>query len=145
VRNDAGVREGDAISMYYDPMISKLCAWGPTRADAVEGMARALEGFRIEGLGHNLPFLSAVMDQERFRSGAFDQLHRRRVPRRLQGPEPSPFQTDLLTAVACWMQRCSAAGPARRTRRLDRLRRRGARAVRLRGEAPLSVELVDDE
>ncbi|MFW8695197.1 acetyl/propionyl-CoA carboxylase subunit alpha, partial [Mesorhizobium japonicum] len=41
VRNDSGVREGDEISMFYDPMIAKLCAWGETRADAVEGMARA--------------------------------------------------------------------------------------------------------
>ena len=70
VRNDGGVREGDEISMYYDPMISKLCTWGKTRAEAVAGMGRALEDFHIEGLGHNVPFLAAVMDQERFKSGA---------------------------------------------------------------------------
>src|SRR5260221_9847473 len=69
VRNDTGVREGDEISMFYDPMIAKLCAWAPKRADAIEGMGRALEDFHIEGLGHNVPFLAAVMDQERFRSG----------------------------------------------------------------------------
>src|ERR1700749_4915913 len=49
VRNDAGVREGDEISMYYDPMISKLCTWAKTRAEAVAGMGRALEDFHIEG------------------------------------------------------------------------------------------------
>jgi propionyl-CoA carboxylase alpha chain len=49
VRNDAGVREGDEISMYYDPMISKLCAWAPTRLAAIDGMGRALEDFHIEG------------------------------------------------------------------------------------------------
>jgi propionyl-CoA carboxylase alpha chain len=55
--------------MYYDPMISKLCTWAPTRLAAVDGMGRALEDFHIEGLGQNIPFLNAVMDQERFRSG----------------------------------------------------------------------------
>jgi propionyl-CoA carboxylase alpha chain len=55
--------------MYYDPMISKLCTWAPTRLAAVDGMGRALEDFHIEGLGQNIPFLAAVMDQERFRSG----------------------------------------------------------------------------
>src|ERR1700722_8488983 len=66
VRNDAGVREGDEISMFYDPMISKLCSWAPTRLDAIAGMGRALEDFHIEGLATNLPFLAAVMDQKRF-------------------------------------------------------------------------------
>ncbi|MDN8688435.1 acetyl-CoA carboxylase biotin carboxylase subunit, partial [Staphylococcus aureus] len=64
VRNDSGVREGDEISMFYDPMIAKLCAWGETREDAVEGMARALEDTHLAGLGHNVPFLAAVMDQD---------------------------------------------------------------------------------
>src|SRR5580658_4959318 len=69
VRNDSGVREGDEISMFYDPMIAKLATWGPTRAVAVETMASALEDLHIEGLGHNAPFLSAVMDQPRFQEG----------------------------------------------------------------------------
>src|SRR6201996_1789493 len=47
VRNDAGVREGDEISMFYDPMISKLATWAPTRAAAISGMGRALEDFHI--------------------------------------------------------------------------------------------------
>jgi propionyl-CoA carboxylase alpha chain len=69
IRNDAGVREGDAITMHYDPMISKLCTWAPTRQDAVSSMARALETFHIEGVRQNVDFLSAVMDQPRFQSG----------------------------------------------------------------------------
>ncbi|WP_304187632.1 acetyl/propionyl/methylcrotonyl-CoA carboxylase subunit alpha, partial [Phenylobacterium aquaticum] len=69
VRNDAGVREGDEISMFYDPMISKLSTWGETRIAAIDVMGRALEDFHIEGLGQNIPFLAAVMDQARFRSG----------------------------------------------------------------------------
>ena len=69
VRNDTGVYEGGEISMYYDPMIAKLCTWGPTRAEAIEEMRLALDTFEVEGIGHNLPFCSAVMDHPRFTSG----------------------------------------------------------------------------
>ncbi|MEQ8901577.1 MAG: acetyl/propionyl/methylcrotonyl-CoA carboxylase subunit alpha [Roseovarius sp.] len=69
VRNDTGVYEGGEISMYYDPMIAKLCTWGPTRTAAIEGMRNALDAFEVEGIGHNLPFLSAVMDHPKFVSG----------------------------------------------------------------------------
>ncbi len=69
VRNDTGVYEGGEISMYYDPMIAKLCTWGPTRGEAIEHMRVALDSFEVEGIGHNLPFLSAVMDHEKFVSG----------------------------------------------------------------------------
>jgi propionyl-CoA carboxylase alpha chain len=69
IRNDTGVFEGGEISMYYDPMIAKLCTWGPDRPTAVRAMADALDAFEVEGIGHNLPFLAAVMQQERFREG----------------------------------------------------------------------------
>ena len=69
VRNDTGVYEGGEISMYYDPMIAKLCTWAPTRTEAIEGMRIALDSFEVEGIGHNLPFLSAVMDHEKFTTG----------------------------------------------------------------------------
>ncbi|TMV35896.1 acetyl/propionyl-CoA carboxylase subunit alpha, partial [Thioclava sp. BHET1] len=69
VRNDTGVTEGGEISMYYDPMIAKLCSWGPDRGAAIAGMRDALDAFELEGIGHNLPFLSAVMDHPRFVAG----------------------------------------------------------------------------
>ncbi len=69
VRNDTGVYEGGEISMYYDPMIAKLCTWAPTREAAIEAMRVALDSFEVEGIGHNLPFLSAVMDHPKFISG----------------------------------------------------------------------------
>ena len=69
VRNDTGVYEGGEISMYYDPMIAKLCTWAPTRGDAIEVMRNALDGFELEGIGHNIPFLAAVMDHPKFISG----------------------------------------------------------------------------
>jgi len=69
VRNDTGVYDGGEISMYYDPMIAKLCTWAPTRTDAIEEMRVALDSFEVEGIGHNIPFLSAVYDHEKFTSG----------------------------------------------------------------------------
>ncbi|HSF65713.1 MAG TPA: biotin/lipoyl-containing protein, partial [Paracoccaceae bacterium] len=69
VRNDTGVYEGGEISMYYDPMIAKLCTWAPTRGAAIEEMRLALDTFEVEGIGHNLPFVGAVMDHPRFVSG----------------------------------------------------------------------------
>ena len=69
VRNDTGVYEGGEISIHYDPMIAKLCTWGGTREKAIDAMSVALDEFEVEGIAHNLPILSAVMRNERFRSG----------------------------------------------------------------------------
>ena len=69
VRNDTGVFEGGEISMYYDPMIAKLCTWAPTRGKAIEMMRNALDRFEVEGIGHNLPFVAAVMDHPKFIAG----------------------------------------------------------------------------
>ncbi len=69
VRNDTGVTEGGEISMFYDPMIAKLCTWAPTRGQAIAEMRTALDTFEVEGIGHNLPFVGAVMDHPRFVSG----------------------------------------------------------------------------
>ncbi len=69
VRNDTGVYEGGEISMFYDPMIAKLCTWAPTRGAAIEEMRLALDTFEVEGIGHNLPFCAAVMDHPKFVEG----------------------------------------------------------------------------
>ncbi|MCY1648198.1 acetyl/propionyl/methylcrotonyl-CoA carboxylase subunit alpha [Caulobacter sp. SL161] len=109
VRNDAGVREGDEISMFYDPMISKLCTWAPTRLAAIDGMGRALEDFHIEGLGQNIPFLAAVMDEARFRSGKLATSYiKDEFPEGFNGTTPTALQLDILTAVGAAMQRVYA-------------------------------------
>ncbi|PWG16002.1 acetyl-CoA carboxylase biotin carboxylase subunit [Salibaculum griseiflavum] len=69
VRNDTGVFEGGEISIYYDPMIAKLCTWAPDRDTAIEEMRIALDSFEVEGIGHNIPFLAAVYDHPKFTSG----------------------------------------------------------------------------
>jgi propionyl-CoA carboxylase alpha chain len=68
-RVDDGVFEGGEVSMFYDPMIAKLITWGETREEAIDRQVEALDSFRIEGIGHNVDFLSALMQHPRFRSG----------------------------------------------------------------------------
>jgi propionyl-CoA carboxylase alpha chain len=69
VRNDTGVTEGSEISLYYDPMIAKLVTHAPTRAAAIAAQADALDAFAIEGIRHNIPFLSALMAHPRWQAG----------------------------------------------------------------------------
>ena len=68
-RNDTGVREGDEVSMFYDPMIAKLCSWGKTREISIKRMETALDNFLLEGIDNNIPFLSSILGSKRFKSG----------------------------------------------------------------------------
>ncbi|MDC0093655.1 acetyl/propionyl/methylcrotonyl-CoA carboxylase subunit alpha [Alphaproteobacteria bacterium] len=68
-RNDTGVREGDEVSMFYDPMIAKLCSWGKTRDMSIKRMQSALDNFLLEGIDNNIPFLSSILGSKRFKSG----------------------------------------------------------------------------
>ena len=69
VRVDTGVYEGGEISMFYDPMIAKLCTYGKTRNAAIDRMRRALDEFYVRGVSHNVPFLAALMAHPRFVAG----------------------------------------------------------------------------
>lgn len=69
IRVDDGVYDGGEVSMFYDPMIAKLITWGPNRDVAADLQIAALDRFEIEGLGHNIDFVSAIMQHPRFRSG----------------------------------------------------------------------------
>jgi propionyl-CoA carboxylase alpha chain len=69
VRNDTGVFEGGEISIYYDPMIAKLVTHAGDRITAIEAQANALDEFVIDGIRHNIPFLSSLMQHPRWRSG----------------------------------------------------------------------------
>ncbi|WP_145638116.1 acetyl-CoA carboxylase biotin carboxylase subunit [Neorhizobium alkalisoli] len=106
VRNDTGVFEGGEISMYYDPMIAKLCAWAPgagssARLAAIDAMASALDGFEVDGIGHNLPFLSAVMEHDRFRSGKITTAFiAEEFPDGFSGVHPSNEAARKLAAIA---------------------------------------------
>ncbi|KKX29393.1 acetyl/propionyl/methylcrotonyl-CoA carboxylase subunit alpha [Rhizobium sp. LC145] len=101
VRNDTGVFEGGEISMYYDPMIAKLCTWAPDRLGAIDAMATALDDFEVEGIGHNLPFLSAVMEHERFRAGRLTTgFIAEEFPEGFSGVRPDEAAARKLAAIA---------------------------------------------
>lgn len=69
IRNDTGVKEGSEISMFYDPMIAKLCTHAQSRQEATLAMSDALDQFVVEGIEHNVPFLSALINHPRWMSG----------------------------------------------------------------------------
>jgi propionyl-CoA carboxylase alpha chain len=101
VRNDTGVFEGGEISMYYDPMLAKLCTWGPDRRAAIEAMSVALDNFEVEGIGHNLPFLSAVMRHERFQAGRLTTgFIAEEFPEGFKGVTPNQTEARALAAIA---------------------------------------------
>jgi propionyl-CoA carboxylase alpha chain len=140
VRNDSGVREGDEISMFYDPMIAKLCAWAPTRAGAVAGMSRALEDTYLSGVGHNVPFLAAVMDQDRFRSGELSTAYiNDEFPDGFHGVPAGPLQRDILVATGMAMHEIVSDQSGDPSDRIDWI-------VQLdREPVPVSLGYDDDE
>ena len=102
IRNDTGVQEGDRISTFYDPMIAKLCTWAPTRAEAIDAMADALDEFELEGVGNNIPFVSAVMAQPRFREGRLTTGYiAEEFPGGFNGVELDAESLLHLAALAC--------------------------------------------
>jgi propionyl-CoA carboxylase alpha chain len=114
VRNDTGVFEGGEISMFYDPMIAKLCTWGPTRLAAIEEMRLALDTFEVEGIGHNLPFVGAVMDHPRFVSGNITTAFiAEEYPDGFQG---ASLDGDTLARVAASAAAMNRVAEIRRTR-----------------------------
>ncbi|WP_312529122.1 acetyl/propionyl/methylcrotonyl-CoA carboxylase subunit alpha [Paracoccus sp. (in: a-proteobacteria)] len=120
VRNDTGVFEGGEISMFYDPMIAKLCTWAPTRAEAVDAMRQALDEFEVEGIGHNLPFLSAVMDHPRFTSGNISTAFiAEEYPEGFLGATLSAAEIERVAAAAAAMFRVAEIRRARISGRLD--------------------------
>ena len=101
VRNDTGVEEGGEIAIHYDPMIAKLVTWAPTRGEAIEAQAEALDAFAIDGIRHNIPFLSALMAHPRWREG---RLSTGFIAEEFQGgfhaPEPEGETARRMMAAA---------------------------------------------
>ena len=143
VRNDTGVFEGGEISMYYDPMIAKLCTWAPTRADAIEEMRIALDRFELEGIGHNLPFLAAVMDHPKFTSGDMTTAFiAEEYPDGFQGVELNEAELRRIAASTAAMNRVAEIRRTKISGRMDNHERRVGDnwVVSLQGEKfPVSV------
>ncbi|MEO4040293.1 acetyl/propionyl/methylcrotonyl-CoA carboxylase subunit alpha [Hoeflea sp. CAU 1731] len=101
VRNDTGVFEGAEITMFYDPMVAKLCTWAPDRTRAIEAMSIALDGFLVEGIEHNIPFLAALMQHPRWLSGDISTgFIAEEYPDGFHPAEPDEEQRMTLAAIA---------------------------------------------
>ncbi|MGI3183455.1 biotin carboxylase N-terminal domain-containing protein [Nioella aestuarii] len=148
VRNDTGVYEGGEISMYYDPMIAKLCTWAPTRAQAIEAMRIALDSFEVEGIGHNLPFLSAVMDHPKFISGDMTTAFiAEEYPEGFEGVTLPEDELRRVAASAAAMHRVAEIRRARVSGRMDNHERRVATdwVVAVQGESfPVHIDADHD-
>ena len=108
VRNDTGVEEGGEISMFYDPMIAKLVTHGPTRIAAIDAQADALDAFYIDGIQHNVPFVSALMHHPRWREGRLSTgFIKEEYPEGFQAREPKGKERAVLVAVAATIDHLS--------------------------------------
>jgi len=148
LRNDTGVFEGGEISMYYDPMIAKLCTWGPDRATAIEHMRNALDGFELEGIGHNLPFLSAVMDHPKFTSGEMTTAFiEEEYPDGFEGVELDRDAVQRIAASAAAMHRVAEIRRTRVSGRMSNHERKVGTewVVSIQGEdIPVEIEADHD-
>ncbi|GGB95657.1 acetyl/propionyl-CoA carboxylase subuit alpha [Marivita lacus] len=125
VRNDTGVFEGGEISMYYDPMIAKLCTWAPTRLEAIETMRNALDSFEVEGIGHNLPFVAAVMDHPKFIAGTMTTAFiEEEYPEGFEGVTLGEEALKRVAAATAAMNRVAEIRRARISGTLDNHERR---------------------
>jgi propionyl-CoA carboxylase alpha chain len=111
LRIDAGVREGSEISVFYDPLIAKLCTFGASREEAIERMRGALDAFHIRGLSHNLSFLAAVTGHPRFRQGEFStEFIDQAYPDGFHGADLEAAEQEALVAVAALIHGRHLAG-----------------------------------
>jgi propionyl-CoA carboxylase alpha chain len=110
VRVDDGVAEGGEVSIFYDPMIAKLITTGATREEAIDRQVAALDSFQIEGIGHNVDFLSALMQHPRFRSGELTTgFIDEEYPDGFHGAPAAPALLKGLAACAAGMSFTEAA------------------------------------
>jgi acetyl-CoA carboxylase biotin carboxylase subunit len=107
IRDDSGVIEGDEVSIYYDPMISKLAAWGNTRAQAIDRLRRALDEYAVGGIKTTLPFFREIVRDEEFIAGRLDtgfisRFNERRGerPHPSGGAQASSLQRDIAIIAA---------------------------------------------
>jgi propionyl-CoA carboxylase alpha chain len=144
VRNDTGVTEGGEISLFYDPMIAKLVTHAPTRAEAIAAQSDALDAFTIEGIRHNIPLLSALMQHPRWRAGRLSTgFIAEEFPGGFRPIVPDQGTANVLAAVAAAIDHVLGERKRRISgqaagRAVNRERRR---AVRL-GESDISLDIL---
>ena len=104
VRDDGGVTEGDEVSIYYDPMISKLAAWGQTRVEAIDRLRRALDEYAVGGIKTTLPFFREIVRDEEFIAGRLDTgfipRFNERTRKRASDAQASSLHQDIAIVAA---------------------------------------------
>jgi propionyl-CoA carboxylase alpha chain len=156
VRNDTGVGEGGEIPIHYDPMIAKLVTHGATRAQAIAAQGQALDAFVIDGIRHNIPFLSALMAHPRWRAGKLSTgFIAEEFPGGFRGVPVEGAMAETLAAVAAAIDHVLGERKRRisgqlRGRTVTRERRRavrlGDREIALdvaREDASIAVRFID--
>ena len=159
VRNDTGVYEGGEISMYYDPMIAKLVTHGPTRKAAIDLMSEALDAFYIDGIQHNIPFLTALMQSPRWQAGELSTgFIAEEYPDGFQPRPPEGEELKIMAAVAAAIDHLNNARRREITHQMDGSPVRFAnervvflgdtkQPVHVEGPlgGPINVKLLDDD
>ena len=141
VRIDTGVSEGSEISMFYDPMIAKLCSYGKDRHEAIEEMLKALDSTYVGGIGNNVNFVAAVVDHPRFREGRLSTgFIAEEYPDGFHGAPIGPERRKALVAVAALVNARTKA----RVAGLASLPAADWVAVADKVETPFSVVLTED-
>jgi len=99
VRVDTGVRAGDEISSYYDPMIAKLIVWGETRDKAITNLHSALSDFHVTGVPTNIKFMKTVLRHDVFKKGTYDTSFIQKYQKDLLNSDPvAPSMTEVAAA-----------------------------------------------
>ncbi len=146
VRNDTGVYEGGEISLYYDPMIAKLVTHATTREAAIDAQADALDSFVIDGIRHNIPFLSALMAHPRWRAGKLSTgFIAEEFPDGFHATAPEGEPAQVLAIVAASIDHVLGERKRRISGQLASrtVQRARVRAVQI-GEKYFSVEIASD-
>ena len=119
VRDDSGVEMGSEVSIHYDPMISKLAAWGNTREESIDRLRRALDEYEVAGIKTTLPFFREIVRDEEFIKGRLDTGFISRFYARRTGTAPEVddlVERDISTIAAAIhyarQQRMAANGPS---------------------------------
>jgi acetyl-CoA carboxylase biotin carboxylase subunit len=136
IRDDSGVYEGSEVPIYYDPMISKLIAWGESRPQAIARMRRALAEYEVRGIKTTLPFFKWLLSEKAFLEGRFDtgfidRVLPARQGRELQEPQPDDLEMAAVAAALAHVLKPSAASglnrPVAASRWKDAARRAAVR------------------
>jgi acetyl-CoA carboxylase biotin carboxylase subunit len=118
IRDDGGVTQGDEVSIHYDPMISKLAAWGRTRREAIDRLRRALDEYAVTGIKTTLPFFREIVRDEEFIAGRLDTgfitrfNERRERPHPAGGAQASSLQQDMAIIAAALAYARRRASPS---------------------------------